>query len=512
MPVRAARPSTRRNPSPRVSHSAALRLLSCGVLFKHHTVRPKRTRPCRGRILAPRRVVPTSPISLEVFAASDSFESLWATLAAELDIPVKAVAAISEFAATTNALRLIAAGGDETAVEGLLRARGADGPDVVVVGAVPSHRVAVALMRAGASDYFALPGDMDALRSWMRDRVERGRRALQAASFADHERAKYTFDGILGDSAALRASLDKASKVIPRGNVTVLIQGETGTGKELLARAIHYNGPRRDAPFVDINCAAIPEQLLESELFGHEKGAFTDAHTAKPGLFEMADGGTLFLDEIGHLALPLQGKLLRALEERQIRRVGGTRLIPVNVRVMAATHVHLGQAARRGAFREDLYYRLNVVPIELPALRERRTDIAPLAEFFVRRFADEYDMPVPKLTAAAQQVLRLHPWSGNVRELRNVIERAVLLGDGGRIDAADLSVDAASTAPARSGALPFPTTLSALTRAAVDEMLRLTDGNKSEAARQLGISRPRLLRLLDGDSSTDDSLSGDSHA
>jgi DNA-binding NtrC family response regulator len=456
--------------------------------------------------------VPTSPITLEVLQVSDSFESLWAVLASELDIPSRAVATLSDFSMSANTIRVMAAGGDESTVESLLRARGGEGGDVVVVGALANHRVAVALLRAGATDYFALPGDIEALRSWMRDRVELSRRAQQAVTFAVAERAKYTFEGILGDSPALRAALDKASKVIPRGGVTVLIQGETGTGKELLARAIHYNGPRRDAPFVDINCAAIPEQLLESELFGHEKGAFTDAHASKPGLFEMADGGTLFLDEIGHLALPLQGKLLRALEERQIRRVGGTRLIPVNVRVVAATHVQLGEAARRGEFREDLYYRLNVVPIELPALRDRRTDIVPLAEFFVKRFADEYDMPTPKLSTAAQQVLRLHAWSGNVRELRNVIERAVLLCEGGRVDAPDLSLENARAGGARSGALPFPSTLSALTRAAVDEMLRLTDGNKSEAARQLGISRPRLLRLLDGDTSTEDSISGDSDA
>jgi len=341
------------------------------------------------------------------------------------------------------------------------------------------------------------------LRSCLRDRVERTQRAQQANAFAAQERSKYTFEGILGDSPALRAALDKAARIIPRGGVTVLITGETGTGKELLARAIHYNGPRSGAPFVDINCAAIPEQLLESELFGHEKGAFTDASSTKPGLFELADGGTLFLDEIGHLALPLQGKLLRALEERHIRRVGGAKLIPINVRVIAATHVNLADAARRGMFREDLYYRLNVVPLELPALRDRRQDIGPLAEHFVQRFAAEYDMEAPRLTSSAQQALRIHPWSGNIRELRNVIERAVLLCHGDRIDATDLSRDISSVSVARDGALPFPCTLATLTRAAVDEMLRLTDGNKSEAARQLGISRPRLLRLLDDSTDSD---------
>jgi DNA-binding NtrC family response regulator len=369
--------------------------------------------------------------------------------------------------------------------------------ECVVVGALAQHRVAVSVLRAGAVEYFALPVDLEALQSYLRDRVERAQRARQASAFANQERNKYRFDGILGDSPALRAALERASRIIPRSGVTVLITGETGTGKELLARAIHYNGPRQSAPFVDINCAAIPEQLLESELFGHEKGAFTDASSTKPGLFEMADGGTLFLDEIGHLALPLQGKLLRALEERQVRRVGGSRNIPIDVRVIAATHVNLADAARRGQFREDLYYRLNVMPLELPALRDRRPDIGPLAERFVRRFADEYDMGAPRLTAAAQQALRLHHWGGNIRELRNVLERAVLLCDGARIDVADLTMDAASATVTGNGALPFPATLRTLTKAAVEEMLRLTEGNKSEAARQLGISRPRLLRLLD---------------
>jgi DNA-binding NtrC family response regulator len=450
-----------------------------------------------------RPLLPNSPASLAVLTLSASFSALWGELAAELGVPLRTVTSIDDFPRGSNAIRIIAAGGEEALVEPLLRARTDSGEEIAVVGALPSHRFAVSIMRAGSNEYFALPGDIDVFRSWLRERVEQSLRSEQASAFAAGERAKYTFQGILGDSPALRAALDRAARIIPRGGVTVLIQGETGTGKELLARAIHYNGPRREAPFVDINCAAIPEQLLESELFGHEKGAFTDASSAKPGLFEMAEGGTLFLDEIGHLALPLQGKLLRALEERQIRRVGGTRLTPINVRIVAATHVDLAEASRRGEFREDLYYRLNVVPLELPALRNRRTDIVPLAEHFVGRFANEYDMAPPRLTAAAQQMLKLHYWSGNVRELRNVIERAVLLCDGARIDTTDLALDTVRVGTQRSGALPFPATLSALTRAAVEEMLRLTDGNKSEAARQLAISRPRLLRLLDGDTSPD---------
>jgi DNA-binding NtrC family response regulator len=453
---------------------------------------------------APSPLPTTLAHSIDVLRLSASFSALWDGLAHQLGVPCRQVDTVADFTTRPGCVQVIAAGGDEAGVEELLRRHGAVLEGVAVVGALDNHRVAVALMRAGAADYFALPHDLEALTSWMRDRLERADRAKQAAVFANQERSKYTFDGILGDSTALRAALERAARIIPRAGVTVLITGETGTGKELLARAIHYNGPRRDQPFVDINCAAIPEQLLESELFGHEKGAFTDASSSKPGLFEMADGGTLFLDEIGHLALPLQGKLLRALEERQIRRVGGTKLIPINVRVVAATHVNLAEASRRGTFREDLYYRLNVVPLELPALRDRRTDIVPLAEHFVQRFAADYDMDPPRLTASAHQVLRMHHWSGNIRELRNVIERAVLLCNGLRIDATDLSLDQFTTTSVKNGSLPFPATLAVLTRAAVEEMLRLTDGNKSEAARQLDISRPRLLRLLD-DSSVSDS-------
>jgi DNA-binding NtrC family response regulator len=273
-----------------------------------------------------------------------------------------------------------------------------------------------------------------------------------------------------------------------------LITGETGTGKELLARAIHYNGPRRDAPFVDVNCAAIPEQLLESELFGHEKGAFTGAVGSKPGLMQLADGGTLFLDEIGHLALPLQGKILRALEERVLRRVGGTRAIPFDVRLIAATHVDLAGAVRRGEFREDLYYRLNVVPIELPALRARHDDVVIIARYFLDRFAREYDLTPLRLSPGALRALRERRWTGNVRELRNVIERAVLLATGHALEAADVA-EPLSVEP-EDGALRFPATLADLNRAAVTRMLELCGGNKTEAARRLGISRPRLHRLL----------------
>jgi DNA-binding NtrC family response regulator len=246
-----------------------------------------------------------------------------------------------------------------------------------------------------------------------------------------------------------------------------------------------------------VNCAAIPEQLLESELFGHEKGAFTDASAAKPGLFEVAHGGTLFLDEIGHLPLGLQGKLLRVLEERTIRRVGGTKTIPVNVRIIAASHVELGEAVQRRQFREDLFYRLNVVPLELPPLRHRREDIVPLARHFLAKFAAEYGVPLPALTAGAERALVTAPWPGNVRELRNSMERALLLGDGHELEADDVVHGAPVTVSSGDGVLPFPAPLREIVAAAVRETVGRCGGNKSDAARRLGISRSRLQRLLD---------------
>jgi DNA-binding NtrC family response regulator len=254
---------------------------------------------------------------------------------------------------------------------------------------------------------------------------------------------------------------------------------------------------------VDINCAAIPDQLLESELFGHEKGAFTSATVTKPGLFELANGGTLFLDEIGHLPLVLQGKLLRALEERSIRRVGGTRSIPIDVRIIAATHVDLGAAVARREFREDLFHRLNVVPIELPSLRARRDDIPLLARHFLARFAGEYGLPVPVLSVDAERALASRDWSGNIRELRNLMERTLLLTSKQTLTPADFTDAPPRTTSA--GQLPFPATIAAITRAAAHAMLDLCGGNKSEAARRLGVSRPRLLRILETNTDPDSS-------
>ena len=427
---------------------------------------------------------------------SDSFSTLWPALASDLGLTLTMTTDPAAFHGATDAVGLVSAGGAEEELESVFHEISGADVEVSAVGALADHHLASAVVRVGAAMYFALPTDQELVRSWLRERSEWLRARTSRSAFAAAEAARYRFEGIRGDSPTLHAALERAARVIPHGSVTVLLTGETGTGKELVARAIHYNGPRREAPFVDVNCAAIPDQLLESELFGHEKGAFTDATSAKPGLFEVANGGTLFLDEIGHLPLILQGKLLRALEDRQIRRVGGAKAIPVDVRIIAATHVDLAGAAQRGEFREDLFHRLNVVPIVLPPLRARRTDVPSLARYFLSRFAKEYGVPEPTLSQTAERALAARDWPGNVRELRNVMERTVLLTTK-RVLTPDDFADDARAEGARPNGLPFPATLSEITQAAARAMLALTGGNKSVASRRLGISRPRLQRILD---------------
>jgi two-component system, NtrC family, response regulator HydG len=433
---------------------------------------------------------------VELTLFSDSFRSTVAAIVEELGGRMSASKPGGDQARASADVVLLLAGGAESEALDFLAESGSSAPRYLI-GAAADHRIAAAALQSGARDYFALPDDLDLLRRCLERLAREVASRIEAGRFADAERRATGFEAIVGTSPALRRTLDQAARVAPLRDLTVLIGGETGTGKELLARALHYGSPRAGDPFVEVNCAAIPANLLESELFGHERGAFTGAVAAKPGLFEIAHGGTLFLDEIATLPLELQPKLLRALETRSIRRVGGQQSRQVDVRVVAASHVDLGQAVRRGEFREDLYYRLNVVTLVLPPLREREGDVELLARTFVERIATSYGLPVPELTQEARAALRAHRWPGNVRELRNALERAVVLSPPGTLKLDRLDETRGRGEPA-SGVLPFPAPLAEVVRTAAQAMLDLTGGNKSEAARRLGISRPRLQRLLDG--------------
>ena len=433
---------------------------------------------------------------LVVAPVSESFGATIAELARELALGVVRLEPDAPQLPAGAVGILILAGGAEP--EGLDRVEelAAQGRPCWLVGAATDHRIASAALRRRADDYFALPEDLDLLRRTLERAAARVDSDRNAGAFAAAEKRTSGFDVILGRHPGLRAVLDQARRVAALPDVTVLLGGETGTGKELLARAIHYESPRARHPFVEVNCAAIPAPLLESELFGHEKGAFTGAVSARRGLFELAHGGTIFLDELGALPLELQPKLLRALQSRQIRRVGGQELRPVDVRVISATHVDLARAVREGTFREDLYYRLNVVNLVLPPLRERGSDIELLAEAFLVELARSYDLPVPQLTLDVRAALRAFPWPGNVRELRNAIERGLVLSPRGTLLQSEVLAEPVTPQP--TDRLPFPASLQEITRAAALAMLDLTNGNKSLAARRLGISRPRLQRILEG--------------
>jgi DNA-binding NtrC family response regulator len=439
---------------------------------------------------------------LVVLQLSESFAEYWPLLSQELQVPLEVRHSLEEPFPHAALAVVFAAGGSEGELPAVLFRLTAQVPvPLIAVGASTSHRVAAQVVAAGAIDYFALPEDRDALRSALAAVLARWRSARDRAALAQLEAQEHTFREIVGESPALRSTLSRAARILPHRDATVLVTGETGTGKELLARALHYGGPRATGPFVELNCAAVPNTLLESELFGHERGAFTDARAAKPGLFEAAGGGSLFLDEIDSLALELQAKLLRALEQKVVRRLGATSSRTVDVRIIAATNTRLDRAVAEGRFREDLYYRLNVVTLELPPLRSRGADVVKLAEHFVGTFSAQYQVPRPPISQETRRALLAYPWPGNVRELRNVIERTVLLSPPGRFDLEPFVPPPVSPEEA---VLPFPATLARVQRSAVEAMLELTGGNRSEAARRLGVSRSRLLRLLRGGSRHED--------
>jgi transcriptional regulator with PAS, ATPase and Fis domain len=323
---------------------------------------------------------------------------------------------------------------------------------------------------------------------------------------AVREAAHDAFATLIGESTALREVIGLARRVSARGGANVLLMGETGTGKEVFARAIHSASPRGNAPFVAVNCAAIPAQLLESELFGHERGAFTDARQKKQGLLELARDGTLFLDEVSSLPLDLQPKLLRALEERRVRRVGGFDEIEIRCRVTTASNVPLEELVEGGLFREDLFYRLNVLRLSIPPLRRREGDVAILAHHFLNELVAAHGLPSARLTPSAKAMLEAHAWPGNVRELKNVLERALVVCEGGEVDDRHLALGGGrpGRGPEVGGStacvIEVPSSgrsLKSVEAELVRVTLSLTGGNKSRAARLLGISRPTLHRKLE---------------
>ncbi len=383
----------------------------------------------------------------------------------------------------------------------LLRQIHARAPEltVIVMSAYGSHDAAIEAMKAGAYDYLSKPFRPDEVVLVLRKAEERERLWRENRRLRAELAAEYRPDHIVGSSEALAEVLRDVRKVAPQ-KTTVLVQGESGTGKELVARALHELSPRASFPFVAVNCGAIPAELLESELFGHVRGAFTDATRDKKGLAAEADGGTLFLDEVGELPLGLQVKLLRFLQEEELRPVGDTRTRRVDVRVVAATARDLERGVAEGWFREDLYYRLNVVGVRLPPLRERRDDVPALVERFLARYAPlRPELVRPSISPEALEALRAHRWPGNVRELEHVIERAVVLAEGPVIREEDLP-DAIRGAPAAPGALAAPgedLSVKRATRAVEQQLIRAalerTGGNRTRAAELLDLSYRALL-------------------
>ncbi|WP_027357725.1 sigma-54-dependent transcriptional regulator [Desulforegula conservatrix] len=369
---------------------------------------------------------------------------------------------------------------------------------VIIMTAYSSVETAVEALKSGAWDYLIKPLDFEKLKLTLKRALEHSglieeNKRLRASLMDQFDRGR-----IIGQSPAIVRLTEVIAQVAP-SEATVLISGESGTGKELVASAIHFNSPRKEGPLIKINCAAITDTLLESELFGHEKGAFTGADKRKEGKFVQANGGTLFLDEIGEMPLPMQAKLLRVLQEREITRVGGDSVIPVDVRMVAATNRDLATSVKNGEFREDLYYRLNVVDLNLPPLRDRRDDISLLASRFMASFAEKNKKNIKGFTPRAMDTLVRYDWPGNVRELMNMIERAVVLSRTEWLDEHDFSIRL--TTEQQQYRIPTEIEcpdepLDEMEKRAIASMLERTGGNKSEASRRLGITRKTLHKKL----------------
>jgi len=391
---------------------------------------------------------------------------------------------------------------DMTGLDVLRKLRETDNDVVVIMmTAFSSIESAVDAIRLGAYDYVTKPFDMDQLLRTADKALETTKLRREVRELRRHIHHEYGVDRIIGRSPIMVELFDVIDRVAKSGASTLFLRGDSGTGKDLVARVIHYNSDRGPRPFMNITCTALSETLLESELFGHEKGAFTDAKSSKKGLFELADGGTIFLDEVGDMPTGLQAKLLRFLEERTFRRVGGTLEISVDVRVIAATNRNIEEAIETGGFRRDLLYRLNVIPIHLPPLRERGDDIKLLTQHFVTEFAKEFRKSITEIDAAAYKKLHRYLWPGNVRELRNVLERAVLLSKDDHVAAEDIVLGPVEAGAAPNGAgfalPPKGIDLRELENNLVRQALARTHNNQTQAAKLLHLSRDAFRYRLE---------------
>jgi DNA-binding NtrC family response regulator len=367
-------------------------------------------------------------------------------------------------------------------------------PEVLVIMMTGHSTVesAVEAMKLGAFHYVNKPFNLDEVVLLVEKALETSQLRREVRALRSSQGREFGFDSIIGESPAMKTAKALLARVAASPASTVLLTGETGTGKDLAAKAIHYNSGRAARQFVNITCSALPEQLLESELFGHERGAFTDARQQKRGLFETADGGTLFLDEIGEMTVALQSKLLRFLEEKTFKRVGGLNDVRVDVRVISATNRDLEVEVKAGKFREDLFYRLQVMPITLPPLRERRGDIPLLAAFYVDRFNTEFRKRVRGLSPEARQLIEQYQWPGNVREMRNAIERAMLLAEGDLLEPSDFTTLTRTVSAAQFTLPPEGVNIEDVERQLLVQALERSKGNQTQAAQLLGINRDQV--------------------